>query len=77
MFLRMSKKPPSNAHDKHMRPFGGPPQSGAVGLPSGARQGITGAYSLVGRTAFRNVPRIGAVQFGGSPMGAQRLTMSK
>jgi len=83
MFLRLGHKR-MGGNDvrlaKHFEPskvYGGPCQSGAVGLPSGKRQGITGAYSLVGRTAFRNIPQIGAAQFGSQVMGAQRLAMKK
>ncbi len=75
---------PRFGHKKNMTPkrefvvrrvesYDGPPEQGAIGLPTGQRQGVTTAFSLLTRgDGLRKIPQAGALQFGSQPMGAQK-----
>jgi hypothetical protein len=83
MHLRFdSKKKMLPKRDFAVRPAlsirgGGPPQQGAIGLPTGQRQGVTTSFSLLNMGEGRmKIAQAGALQFGGAPMGAQKRTVN-
>ena len=60
--------PPQKLHR-----FAGPAMSGAAGLPTGQRQGVTGMGAVVPRgNGNSRIPQAGALQFGSQAMGARK-----
>lgn len=58
---------------RRVESYQGPPEQGAIGLPSGERKGVTPSFSLLTRgDGLRKIPQAGALQFGSQPMGAQK-----
>jgi len=58
---------------RRVQSYDGPPEQGAIGLPTGQRQGVTPSFSLLTRgDGLRKIPQAGALQFGSQPMGAQK-----
>lgn len=58
---------------RRVESYNGPPEQGAIGLPTGQRQGVTPSFSLLTRgDGNKKIPQAGALQFGGQPMGAQK-----
>jgi len=58
---------------RRVESYNGPPEQGAIGLPSGQRQGVTPSFSLLTRgDGLRKIPQAGALQFGALPMGARK-----
>jgi hypothetical protein len=66
-------RPTRNFVVRRIESYVGPPEQGAIGLPTGQRRGVTTAFSLLTRgDGLRKIPQAGALQFGTQPMGGQK-----